>query len=193
MSEGSDSSAPSSLADKLRTALRDRRMGRDSSSSSSCMVWLLPLLIIVALAVLLHWWWRSCRRQEYADNNNNDNNNNGVVISRMTNPNRKSRIIDATGADIMKASADKDIVCIFMSSGCGHCKHFKPVLDAAIGNCSEDVYVLMADKPDAGPVIQKHGVRGFPTAARVKKGQVLHEFSKQRTPENFAAWVNNKQ
>ena len=64
-----------------------------------------------------------------------------------------------------------DTVVIFFAPWCGHCKTAKPEFEKAVANGGGKVVMVDATVPDNKKIVEKYGVRGFPT---IKKGNKTH-------------------
>jgi len=74
---------------------------------------------------------------------------------------------------VMKASGT--IIVAFVAQGCGWCEKFKPVLAQLVKVYDGPVYTMHAQ--NAGPILERLGITGFPHLVVFEKGKIKAEQS----------------
>ena len=98
-------------------------------------------------------------------------------------------------------SNDKKNLYFFKANWCGHCQRFKPVWDEVVEHCNSknsDKYAgvelveLDIDHEESKPLMQKHGVRGFPHVVITDSSESTDTdvvFNRNRTKEDLIAFI----
>jgi len=98
-------------------------------------------------------------------------------------------------------SNDKLSLYFFKADWCGHCQRFKPVWDEVVEHCNSknsdkysrvDLVELNIDDEASKPLMQKHGVRGFPHVVLTDSTDSTEKdvvFNKNRTKEDLIAFI----
>jgi thiol-disulfide isomerase/thioredoxin len=98
-------------------------------------------------------------------------------------------------------SNDKKTLYFFKADWCGHCQRFKPVWDDVVEHCNTknpnnfkgiELVELNIDHEESKPLMQKHGVRGFPHIVITDASDSTEHdvvFNKNRTKEDLIAFI----
>ena len=70
-------------------------------------------------------------------------------------------------------NGEKPVVVDFYAEWCGPCKMMKPILDQFKGMVGDRATVIMVDVDKNPAAAQAYGVRGVPTLAIFKKGEIV--------------------
>jgi len=101
-------------------------------------------------------------------------------------------------------SNDKKTLYFFKANWCGHCQRFKPVWDEVVEHCNSknsDKYAgielveLDIDQVESKPLMQKHGVRGFPHVVITDSSESTENdlvFNRNRTKEDLIAFIEEQ-
>ena len=87
-------------------------------------------------------------------------------------------------------SNPKELIYFYMN-GCGHCKTFSPVWDEFVNNYTGTLKLNKYETKEAGGLIQKYGIQGFPTVILIDEQGNKKEFEGDRTVQGLEAFVNN--
>lgn len=75
----------------------------------------------------------------------------------------------------------------FFMDGCGPCKATKPAFIEAAKYAK--IPVVMIERGSAGSLLQKYGIRGFPTIALFRGGEKVQEYSGDRSTNSFVEFA----
>lgn len=105
----------------------------------------------------------------------------------------KASVIEVTSLEAFEnvLKNKPTVVCAFTMANCGHCKNLKPeYINAAT---KTTVPLLLFDEAQAGrELIDKLGIKGFPTIIKFKDGLPFAKFENMpRTADNLVAFANN--
>ena len=87
-------------------------------------------------------------------------------------------------------SNPKELIYFYMN-GCGHCKTFSPVWDEFVNNYTGTLKLNKYETKEAGGLIQKYGIQGFPTVILIDEQGNKKEFEGDRTVQGLEAFVSN--
>ena len=76
-------------------------------------------------------------------------------------------------------------------NGCGHCKTFSPVWDEFTSNYNGDLKLNKYETNEAGSMIEKYKIQGFPTVLLIDEKGNKKEFEGDRTIQGLEFFVSN--
>ena len=79
----------------------------------------------------------------------------------------------------------------FHMNGCGHCKKFSPIWDQFTGKYNGPVELKKMERAEAGNLLEKYEVQGFPTVILVDDKGEKKEFNDDRTVSALESFVKN--
>lgn len=83
----------------------------------------------------------------------------------------------------------KELVYFHMT-GCGHCKKFNPVWERFSQSYSGNLKLKKLERKEAGDLLQKYEVQGFPTILLIDEQGNKKEFQGDRTVQGLESFVN---
>ena len=83
----------------------------------------------------------------------------------------------------------KELVYFHMT-GCGHCKKFNPVWERFSQNYNGNLKLKKLERKEAGDLLQKYEVKGFPTVLLIDEQGNKKEFQGDRTIQGLESFVN---
>ena len=98
------------------------------------------------------------------------------------------KIFDLTQPMSKENMDNKVILYYFYMNGCGYCTRFNPVWDAFSKKYQGNVLLKKIERADAGSLLNKYNVRGFPTVI-LDKGNSSKTFNMDRTVDNLLSFV----
>lgn len=104
----------------------------------------------------------------------------------------KTSVIEVTSVEAFEqVLKNKPVVVVgFTMKGCPHCVSAKPEYIAAATKTA--VPMLLLDEANAHSIVEKLGIKGFPTFIKFKDGLPFAKFENMpRTSDNFVAFANN--
>ena len=87
-------------------------------------------------------------------------------------------------------SNPKELIYFYMN-GCGHCKTFSPVWDEFASNYNGDLKLNKYETNEAGSMIEKYKIQGFPTVLLIDEKGNKKEFEGDRTVQGLEFFVSN--
>jgi len=87
-------------------------------------------------------------------------------------------------------SNPKELIYFYMN-GCGHCKTFSPVWDEFASNYNGDLKLNKYETNEAGSMIEKYKIQGFPTVLLIDEKGNKKEFEGDRTIQGLEFFVSN--
>ena len=87
-------------------------------------------------------------------------------------------------------SNPKELIYFYMN-GCGHCKTFSPVWDEFTSNYNGDLKLNKYETNEAGSMIEKYKIQGFPTVLLIDEKGNKKEFEGDRTIQGLEFFVSN--
>lgn len=82
----------------------------------------------------------------------------------------------------------KPAVIAFTSDGCGHCQVLKPKFMEAAKHAK--IGMAFVDARGAGSLLQKYGIRGFPTIVLFRGGERVKDYSGDRSVQSLVAFAD---
>ena len=79
----------------------------------------------------------------------------------------------------------------FHMNGCGHCKKFSPTWDQFVAKYRGSVQLKKMERAEAGNLLEKYEVQGFPTIILVDDKGQKKEFNDDRTVSALESFVQN--
>ena len=79
----------------------------------------------------------------------------------------------------------------FHMNGCGHCKKFSPTWDQFVAKYRGSVQLKKMERAEAGNLLEKYEVQGFPTIILVDDKGQKKEFNDDRTVSALESFVKN--
>lgn len=79
----------------------------------------------------------------------------------------------------------------FHMNGCGHCKKFSPTWDQFAAKYRGSVQLKKMERAEAGNLLEKYEVQGFPTIILVDDKGQKKEFNDDRTVSALESFVQN--
>ena len=83
----------------------------------------------------------------------------------------------------------KELVYFHMN-GCGHCKRFSPVWQEFSDNYKGDLKLKKLERNEAGDLLQKYEIQGFPTVLLIDEQGNKKEFQGDRTIQGLEAFIS---
>ena len=83
----------------------------------------------------------------------------------------------------------KELVYFHMT-GCGHCKKFNPVWERFSQSYNGNLKLKKLERKEAGDLLQKYEVQGFPTILLIDEQGNKKEFQGDRTVKGLESFVN---
>ena len=83
----------------------------------------------------------------------------------------------------------KELVYFHMN-GCGHCKRFSPVWQEFSDNYKGDLKLKKLERNEAGDLLQKYEIQGFPTILLIDEQGNKKEFQGDRTIQGLEAFIS---
>ena len=83
----------------------------------------------------------------------------------------------------------KELVYFHMT-GCGHCKKFNPVWDEFSQSYNGNLKLKKLERKEAGDLLQKYEVKGFPTVLLIDEQGNKKEFQGDRTVQGLESFIN---
>ena len=87
-------------------------------------------------------------------------------------------------------SNPKELIYFYMD-GCGHCKTFSPIWDEFTNNYKGNLRIKKYERKQAGDMIDKFQIQGFPTILLIDEQGNKKEFNGDRTVKGLEQFVNN--
>ena len=84
----------------------------------------------------------------------------------------------------------KELVYFHMN-GCGHCKRFTPVWNEFSGNYNGELKLKKLERNEAGDLLQKYEIKGFPTVLLIDEQGNKKEFQGDRSVEGLKNFINH--
>ena len=78
----------------------------------------------------------------------------------------------------------------FHMDGCGHCKKFTPIWERFSSQYKGNVQLKKLERKEAGDMLEKYNVQGFPTVVKIDEQGQHQEFTGDRTVEELNKFVN---
>ena len=78
----------------------------------------------------------------------------------------------------------------FHMDGCGHCKKFTPVWERFTSQYKGNVQLEKLERKEAGNMLEKYNVQGFPTVIKIDDQGQHKEFDGERTVEELNKFAN---
>ena len=85
---------------------------------------------------------------------------------------------------------EKPVLIDFHAEWCGPCKMQDPVIKELAKEVGDKVRVIKIDIDKNQPLAQKYGVKGVPTLALFKKGQIIWRASGVQTKHGLLSVIN---
>tara|TARA_B100001093_G_scaffold520296_1_gene614429 strand:- start:10135 stop:10551 length:417 start_codon:yes stop_codon:yes gene_type:complete len=83
----------------------------------------------------------------------------------------------------------KELVYFHMN-GCGHCKRFSPVWQEFTDSYNGDLKLKKLERNEAGDLLQKYEIQGFPTVLLIDEQGNKKEFQGDRTIKGLEAFIS---
>ena len=83
----------------------------------------------------------------------------------------------------------KELVYFHMN-GCGHCKRFSPVWQEFSDGYKGDLKLKKLERNEAGDLLQKYEIQGFPTILLIDEQGNKKEFQGDRTIQGLEAFIS---
>ena len=83
----------------------------------------------------------------------------------------------------------KELVYFHMN-GCGHCKKFTPTWNSFSQGYNGDIKLKKLERSEAGDLLQKYEIKGFPTVLLIDEQGNKKEFQGERTVEGLKNFIN---
>ena len=74
-------------------------------------------------------------------------------------------------------------------NGCGHCKKFTPVWDEFSDNYNGELKLKKLERNEAGDLLQKYEIKGFPTVLLIDEQGNKKEFQGDRTIQGLKKFI----
>ena len=81
-------------------------------------------------------------------------------------------------------------VVYFHMNGCGHCKRFSPIWDEFSSKYNGGLKLKKLERKEAGDLLQKYEVKGFPTVLMLDEQGNKKEFQGDRTVSGLESFVS---
>ena len=82
----------------------------------------------------------------------------------------------------------KELVYFHMN-GCGHCKRFTPVWNEFSSNYNGELKLKKLERKEAGDLLQKYEIKGFPTILLIDEQGNKKEFQGDRSIEGLKNFI----
>lgn len=104
-----------------------------------------------------------------------------------------SRKVTPSQLDALNRDHSTPVFVFYFADWCGHCTRVKPTWEKLPQLFGSRVHCVMfnVDQPGAAPVLQREGVRSFPTIKLYVKG-VAHVYNGDRSRESLIDFVCQK-
>ena len=83
----------------------------------------------------------------------------------------------------------KELVYFHMN-GCGHCKRFTPIWDEFSGKYNGEVKLKKLERNEAGDMLDKYEIQGFPTVLLLDVQGNKKEFQGDRSVQGLESFIN---
>jgi len=84
-----------------------------------------------------------------------------------------------------------DSCTYFYMEECGHCKRFAPEWDKFVSTYKGPVKMNKIERANAGPLLKKYNINGFPKVIIVDKEGDFREYNGARTSDSLHAYFSN--
>ena len=76
-------------------------------------------------------------------------------------------------------------------TGCGHCKKFTPVWNKFSSNYNGELKLKKLERKEAGDLLQKYEIKGFPTVLLIDEQGNKKEFQGDRSIEGLQNFISH--
>lgn len=81
---------------------------------------------------------------------------------------------------------------MFYADWCGYCNQTKPIYKKASSKCETPFFLLNEKSNGAREIIEREGIRGYPTCKKYRGKKMIAEYNGPRTVEGFVEFGNSK-